>query len=418
MNASASEGGLPTPFGPIRLVRSSWILGVTLALLAMAAAPAAEGQSIRLVMDVNGTTVMDKTGSSSFGASHADNNAQGQLAGRVFQSGDLIAKANVSGLAAASGRVTARSRAGYLLTPPVPADFAGGKLFIYVTLGGELVGKATLDLSITVEAFTAQWDSTGSVSGAVTNQPGNERIELVVIVPLPATLDPTRTINVDPSLVLNAVAFTTPAGGVIQSSSVDATDAKMTGFRVLNAAGVQVTGFSLKGPKQIPERAPPPPGQGIAIEYYNAAFEHYFITAGADEIIKLDSGVIAGWERTGQSFNVYTTPDPSRAAVCRFFSTAFGTKSSHFYAPRGLGCEPVLSNPSWQYEGDAFYTFLPNANGDCPAGNIPIYRLYNQGQGGAPNHRFTTSESIRLEMLRENYVPEGYGIGVGMCSPQ
>ena len=33
--------------------------------------------------------------------------------------------------------------------------------------------------------------------------------------------------------------------------------------------------------------------------------KNYFITAIPDEIAKLDSGVFAGWTRTGGSFNVY-----------------------------------------------------------------------------------------------------------------
>jgi hypothetical protein len=37
--------------------------------------------------------------------------------------------------------------------------------------------------------------------------------------------------------------------------------------------------------------------------------------------------------------------------------------------------------------------------------------------GGAPNHRFVTSLADRQAMLAKGYVPEGNGIGVGMCVP-
>jgi hypothetical protein len=84
-----------------------------------------------------------------------------------------------------------------------------------------------------------------------------------------------------------------------------------------------------------------------AIEYYHAAFDHYFITAIADEISKLDAGVFVGWTRTGEAFNVYANAGAGLVPVCRFFTTAFGAKSSHFYAPRGLGCEGTLANPDW-----------------------------------------------------------------------
>ncbi len=44
-------------------------------------------------------------------------------------------------------------------------------------------------------------------------------------------------------------------------------------------------------------------------------------------------------------------------------------------------------------------------------------RLYNDGQGGAPNHRFTTSASVRAEMLASGYIAEGAGMGIGLCAP-
>lgn len=48
---------------------------------------------------------------------------------------------------------------------------------------------------------------------------------------------------------------------------------------------------------------------------------------------------------------------------------------------------------------------------------MPIYRVYNNGHGGAPNHRFTTSLTIRARMLAAGWIPEGYGaLGVSMCA--
>ena len=67
------------------------------------------------------------------------------------------------------------------------------------------------------------------------------------------------------------------------------------------------------------------------------------------------------------------------------------------------------------FEGDVFYMALPGATGDCPAGAVPVYRLYHNGQGGAPNHRFTTSDATRTQMLAAGYVAEGAGVGVGLC---
>ena len=156
----------------------------------------------------------------------------------------------------------------------------------------------------------------------------------------------------------------------------------------------------------------------VAIEYFHAAFGHHFVTALTDEIAKLDAGVFDGWARTGQAFAVAAAPGPGLVPVCRFFTVAFPPTSSHFYAPRGLGCEGALANRDWQLEGDVFFSPIPDAGGGCPPGHVPIYRLYNNGRGGAPNHRFTTDVALRAQMLALGYVAEGTGIGVGMCSPQ
>src|SRR6185369_13676076 len=59
------------------------------------------------------------------------------------------------------------------------------------------------------------------------------------------------------------------------------------------------------------------PATASAIEYYHAAFDHYFITRSADEIAKLDNGTFAGWARTGLAFNVYTNATTGASSVCR-----------------------------------------------------------------------------------------------------
>lgn len=156
-----------------------------------------------------------------------------------------------------------------------------------------------------------------------------------------------------------------------------------------------------------------------AVEYYHAAFDHYFTTSIADEITKLDNGTFAGWVRTGQSFNVYPAAGAPASAVpvCRYFSTTFAPKSSHFYSALANECDGLLSNPNWQLEGYVFNVLLPAGDGSCPAAYAPVYRLYNNAQGAAPNHRFTTDLVIRSEMLVRGFAPEGNGIGVSMCSP-
>ena len=173
------------------------------------------------------------------------------------------------------------------------------------------------------------------------------------------------------------------------------------------------------GQSGAPAPPPPPPGAAAAIEYYHAGFDHYFISASADEIGKLDAGTFAGWVRTGRQFNVFGAPATGLRTACRFFSTAFGARSSHFYTPDAPECATVRGNPDWQFEGDVFYTMPPAQDGNCAAGTKPVYRMYNNGQGGAPNHRYTTEPSVRALMLAQGWIAEGYGaIGVIMCAPQ
>ena len=59
------------------------------------------------------------------------------------------------------------------------------------------------------------------------------------------------------------------------------------------------------------------------VEYYNASFDHYFITWVPDEIAKLDDGsVIKGWTRTGRTWRTYTAAQAGTSPVCRFYIPA------------------------------------------------------------------------------------------------
>ncbi len=93
------------------------------------------------------------------------------------------------------------------------------------------------------------------------------------------------------------------------------------------------------------------PGTINLIEYHHAAWDHYFITGIADEITKLDNGTFVGWARTGYQFKGFPTGTANSSPVCRFFSTAFNPRSSHFYTPFPAECTTVMANPDWQLEG-------------------------------------------------------------------
>ena len=125
-----------------------------------------------------------------------------------------------------------------------------------------------------------------------------------------------------------------------------------------------------------------------AVEYYHAGFGHYFVTASPQEIAALDSGSLPGWSRTGESFGVFGLGTAGAASVCRFWSgQSYAPKSSHFYTPFAWECTIVKGDPSWQFEGEVFAMNLPDAAGACASGTVPLYRLYNKFQTGAPNNR-------------------------------
>ena len=154
------------------------------------------------------------------------------------------------------------------------------------------------------------------------------------------------------------------------------------------------------------------------VEYYNAGLKHYFITADLNEIAILDSGAFGGvWKRTGQEFPAWDLvgAPADTVPVCRFFGTdkyrADGTRigpNSHFYDAVPDECEYVktawqsiaadgLSYPAWTFEKYAFAVKLrlsPQLRGLCPAGTQNLYRAYNNGLGGDPNHRYSTDSNL------------------------
>jgi YVTN family beta-propeller protein len=156
------------------------------------------------------------------------------------------------------------------------------------------------------------------------------------------------------------------------------------------------------------------PTRAPAVEYFHAAFGYYFVTASADEIGKLDAGAFAGWARTGESFKVSSTRTAGTLDVCRFFTDRFPPSSSHFYTPFADECAIVKANADWSYEGLVFAVAVPDGAAACRLGTNPLYRYYNNGKGGAPNHRYTTSTAIGAAMSSQGWTLEG----VVACVPK
>ncbi len=134
-----------------------------------------------------------------------------------------------------------------------------------------------------------------------------------------------------------------------------------------------------------------------AIEFHHAEWDHYFVTMNADEIVKLDTGVFAGWARTNESFSVYPLDTAGSSNVCRFFSTSFNPKSFHFYAPSAVECATVMQNPDWKFEGLVFAVALPDGAGGCGRRSTSLFTgCSTMGRVVRPTIGYTTiSRSAR-----------------------
>lgn len=161
-------------------------------------------------------------------------------------------------------------------------------------------------------------------------------------------------------------------------------------------------------------------------EFYQENLDHYFISAGADEIDGLDAGAGGGWKRTGQSFHAWLRQADAPAGavpVCRFYAAG---PNSHFYTADASECSMLQALErqqradaaargvrflGWGFENIAFFT-VPAVNGACPAGTEPVWRSYNnRATENDSNHRFTADARQRAAM--QGWADEG----VAFCSP-
>lgn len=161
-----------------------------------------------------------------------------------------------------------------------------------------------------------------------------------------------------------------------------------------------------------------PSAYPVVVEYLHSASGHYFITASSDEVAALDHGDTPGWVRTGESFVADAANTLGVNPVCRFSLVGTTPVTSHFYTAYSAECAALKQNPGWQYEAVAFGLRVRGIDGTCPAMYRPIYRLYNNGIGGAPNHRYTISTAIVQTMLAAGWIEEGdASTGVFACVP-
>ena len=183
-------------------------------------------------------------------------------------------------------------------------------------------------------------------------------------------------------------------------------------------AGMLDTGVALAS--TIPGTDAAPSGTVAVIEYYDAARDHYFITADPAEIKALDASPV--YARTGYFFHAYANAALATAAakaVCRFYADASQLIDSHFFSADASECAFVQQNGAgvWNLEtAAAFYVEVPDAAGNCREGTLPVYRFFD-GRRDA-NQRFSMDLSVARGMVNKAWVPDGPGRnGAAFCSP-
>lgn len=167
---------------------------------------------------------------------------------------------------------------------------------------------------------------------------------------------------------------------------------------------------------------PPPVALVDVIEFHHAGLDHYVMSADPAEIAGLDTGVFAGWSRTGYGFKAYVTGSSASGSihpVCRAYGLASFGLNTHFYSASTHECFLLrqLFGAAWAFESDnKFQIALPDTTtGVCPGGTVPVYRTFN-GRADV-NHRYTTSLAVRAAMEAAGWIREGYGAeGVIMCA--
>lgn len=160
------------------------------------------------------------------------------------------------------------------------------------------------------------------------------------------------------------------------------------------------------------------PSIATGVEFYNASLDHYFISHIPGEIAILDAGVtIKGWARTGRSFNVYTAAGSGTSPVCRYYIPP-EKGNSHFYGRGTAECDATgQKNPSFINEDPQFFHVVLPTAGVCPAGTIPVYRVFSNRPDA--NHRYTIDRATRDDMSNvAHWLIEGDGPDfVVMCVP-
>lgn len=159
----------------------------------------------------------------------------------------------------------------------------------------------------------------------------------------------------------------------------------------------------------------PPDVVRTVVEYHNILLDHYFMTPDAGEQAAIEAGNVgAGWVRTGNDFKAVVIPgcpvgvEGGFHPVYRFAGVPNIGPNSHFFTVSQDECAVVRDRNEWhwQFEGAPFWASEP-AHGTCPPNTKSLYRVYNDGMGGTPNHRYSTDIAIITAMVAKGWINEG-----------
>ncbi len=157
-----------------------------------------------------------------------------------------------------------------------------------------------------------------------------------------------------------------------------------------------------------------------AVEFYNTALDHYFVTPWAPDLDAIESGRAPGWAATGQTISVWAAPSKDvpdfNVPVCRFYIPP-EKGDSHFFSASADECATVESRfPEFYLETMSAFVVAPvdEAYGDAVCAryprsgfSTPVYRVWN-GRADS-NHRYTTDRATRDAMVANGWIAEGEG---------
>lgn len=147
------------------------------------------------------------------------------------------------------------------------------------------------------------------------------------------------------------------------------------------------------------------------VEYYHDGLQHYFITSNIFEIEKLDTGVLAGWARTGVVTVGYTSlvANPLLSPTCRYYGLPSAGLNTHFYSNSLQECAHVSATwPTlWVEETPRAFDVihLSPETQSCPVDTVKAIRFFN-GKADV-NHRYVVTVVAETEMTAKGWIREG-----------